>query len=136
MTRKLIFLSMFATTVGSCLVVAVLQHTRLAEKIARSNLIDYDHWKQISHGMRQNEVEAILGGPPGIYRTEPVEYGGTFACIPGVDRNERWEGNQGMIKVDFDIQGRVVFKSYFKSEPLPPPSSFSDLYYLFLRWIN
>jgi hypothetical protein len=39
---------------------------------ARCRLIDQEHCLLISRGMSQAEVEAILGGPPGDFTTEPV----------------------------------------------------------------
>jgi hypothetical protein len=68
-----------------------------------------DAFDEIREGMSMQEVERILGGPPGDYATEPVS-------ICGVDlggpprRASTWTFNDGMIEITQDDHGRVASK--------------------------
>jgi hypothetical protein len=84
---------------------------KVAQKLARGRLIDRDHCDRIEEGMRQEEVEAILGGPPGDFMTDdaityadPVWHDG--------ERCEFWSGDEGQILVRFDGQGAVRRQSF------------------------
>jgi hypothetical protein len=66
---------------------------------------------RIEVGMRQEEVEKVLGGPPGNYATKDVFYppGGT---VVWKGRTEYWLGNEGLIMVVFDDGGTLYHKAF------------------------
>jgi hypothetical protein len=79
--------------------------------------------ERIKEGMTQEEVHAILGGPPGDYRTRPAKdlffyfadlidlgYGDTLLC---------WLGDDGLVTVVFE-QDRVVHGRFVKDVDLEP----------------
>jgi hypothetical protein len=98
----------------------------LHQRVVRGRFIDQQHRSQIKNGMRQDQVEAVLGGPPGDFRTEPVWFPTpTFASTGGGSegagtRCGNWCGNQGKIQVDFDAGGCVVATQFLDAEHGPP----------------
>jgi hypothetical protein len=85
--------------------------------------------ERIKEGMTQAEVEAILGGPPGDYRTRPhapntfVPFIATSWRTPFFQ--ERWLGDEGTIFVDYHVQdspgpGKVMEASFEPAEPHNP----------------
>ncbi len=73
--------------------------------------------ERIKEGMTRAEVEAILGGPPGDYRTRPNE-ADAFAVSEW--RGEVWSGDEGHVWLDF-VGGWVIVKSSI------PPAGPGDL---------
>src|SRR5437016_1643695 len=75
-----------------------------SQRAMRGRPIDREHFDRIKPGMTQAEVEAILGGPPGDFRTHD-----TFRmCVDlsrwrddgrQVEREEDWVGDQGEVLV-------------------------------------
>jgi hypothetical protein len=72
------------------------------------------NYRRITAGMSRQEVETILGGPPGDYSTGPVVT--TFAPIVNLtrdpwwcceERDPTWIGNDGKIIVRFGDDGTV-----------------------------
>jgi hypothetical protein len=69
--------------------------------------IDQAHCYRIKQGMRRDQVVALLGGPPGVYRSgqlvapDPPD-GGT-----GGGR-AIWHGDEGLILVEFGDDGTVA----------------------------
>lgn len=62
------------------------------------------YMRQISQGMTLGQVQDILGGPPGDYRTPPLAGSGIgIASSAG----ECWRGDRLSIFVRFDAAGRV-----------------------------
>jgi outer membrane protein assembly factor BamE (lipoprotein component of BamABCDE complex) len=101
------------------------RNERLA-RLARGRLIDEEHCDRIKVGMRQEEVEAILGGPPGSFTPDSVIYItiSSFSMWDGRERWEYWSGNEGQIEVAFDEQGAVQFSTFSSGLvlQLPPPT--------------
>jgi outer membrane protein assembly factor BamE (lipoprotein component of BamABCDE complex) len=87
------------------------------QRVVRGRFINQRHCSWIKNGMRHGEVEAVLGGPPGDFRTEPVWYPGGF--LLGVEAKNRC-GDQGKIQVDFDAEGCVVATYFYGPEHGPP----------------
>jgi hypothetical protein len=82
------------------------------QKVSRGRLIDRVRCYLIKEGMSRAEVEAILGGQPGDFRTEKVTYGEHLEPVSdwgvgGEWRVESWAGDRGKITVVFDEQGQV-----------------------------
>jgi hypothetical protein len=81
----------------------------------------------IKPGMTQRQVESILGGPPGEYNSGQREIviglAGHNRYSDG-SRVEDWGGEDGVIQVTFDAQGRVRWADFVSDElnprPLPP----------------
>lgn len=73
--------------------------------ISRSN------FERIRIGMKEEDVEAILGGPPGYYGKP--KYGTSHI---GQDKHETWWGNDCAVFVGFDDHRRVVWKSFLDYE--------------------
>jgi hypothetical protein len=84
------------------------------DRLARSQFIDEEHCLLIHDGMGRKEVEVILGGAAGDFRTKQVEYWHTCP-LPldfksrGRGRWEWWTGNEGQIEILFDEQDTVEF---------------------------
>jgi hypothetical protein len=77
-----------------------------------------DTVSEISTGMTRNEVEAILGCPPGDYTTGPCDCppcnSWTFVC-------DWWVSDTGMIGVWFDDQGKSKEMVFRTMERIPQP---------------
>lgn len=84
--------------------------------------INRTNFEAIRGGMSEAEVERLLGGPEGDYRTGEVEYdlaGGLWELdnvmsAPEVIRGEirvrlaTWQGDEGIVSLFFDDEGRVL----------------------------
>jgi hypothetical protein len=80
-------------------------------------------FERIEVGMTEAEVHALLGGPPGDYRTRPGPDPGWFDNrTMQVLRDEQWFGDEGSVVVLFDRHepNPVVFVSWF-DEPAYSP---------------
>lgn len=74
----------------------------------------------IGLGMTQDEVEAILGGPPGHYTgMQPVvamdANSGMSMCEGMV---KEWWGSEGLIQVSFDERGTVLWTRFVEVSPM------------------
>jgi hypothetical protein len=83
--------------------------------------------ERIERGMTAAEVEAVIGLPPGDYRSDPASprHYAEFLPQPGV-RLLEWEADSCTIQVRVDeksdrVQSRIV------GEPLGPPSPWQRL---------
>jgi hypothetical protein len=70
---------------------------------------------RVREGMTRAEVEALLG-PPGDYRTGPVDFDGGLVPVrvapitmpwESADNDARWAGDSAYMAVRFDSAGRV-----------------------------
>jgi hypothetical protein len=95
------------------------------DRLARNRFIDEEHCRLIHDGMGRAEVEAILGGAEGDFRTKQVEYWHTCP-LPlnfksrGPGRWGWWTGDEGQIEILFDEQDTVEFL-HFATGSHPPP---------------
>jgi hypothetical protein len=63
----------------------------------------------ICDGMTRAEVAAIMGGPPGDYHTPGRECSYDYSFLhPGNSTSEEWIGDEGLVLVAFDAEGRAV----------------------------
>jgi hypothetical protein len=62
---------------------------------------------RIRVGMSPEQVEAVLGCPPGDYRSEPRVICESWLHLPGQTRKD-WYSDDGHVRVVFDVQRRVV----------------------------
>jgi hypothetical protein len=71
--------------------------------------------ERVVQGMTQAEVHAILGGPPGDYRTRPS--GLPLNCWEGLER-EDWHGDEGTVTVRYSKDhDAVVSVEFTAAEP-------------------
>jgi hypothetical protein len=84
----------------------------------------------LKDGMNEEEVEAILGGPAGDYRTgetRPPEIGlfvvgPQHSWCPGTPLETKvWYGDDGDFTLYFNFQGEVVDKAFSPMELVDPP---------------
>ena len=81
------------------------------------------NYERIGEGMMLQEVEKLLGGPPGNYSRIPDKEAGLWTIDPGrPDLNrqffigrEVWIGNSLAVAVWFDDQGRMVRKESYET---------------------
>ena len=79
---------------------------------SRKDLITRDRYDRIQAGMTRTKVEAILGGPPGDYRTVPTEA-------------EQW---QGCYDIDADASEAGCYKTLADGEIRPRGSGTRGLF--------
>jgi len=125
--RHVLFL--IAASIASLVLYAVWQwHALPGHRITRVG------YKQITAGMTQSEVEAILGVPPGDYAGGKARHP-TLELPPGEGsplwRREDWRSNEASIAVFFDPDGVVVNKvgTWWASE-----ASWSDRVLQWMGW--
>jgi hypothetical protein len=85
--------------------------------------------------MRSQEVEALLGGPPGDYTTGQVFYDELIrrtGLKPGW-RQEHWAADEGRILVVFNEDDRVEEAWFEENWPAAPPSPLERIRG-WLRW--
>jgi hypothetical protein len=110
----------------TCLGLAVLTFLFMGEGrpwIDQGERIDEATFDRIEDGITQKEVEALLGQPPGDYKTQRIVE--DFEYDLGWPRSHlEWRGNYGTIRVWFDKRERVCRKEFVGTHPLQP--SFRD----------
>jgi hypothetical protein len=85
--------------------VGVVVGWRAATTPAGVNRVSY---LRIGQGMRREQVEAILGGPPGNYRSAGESAISCESWLHRIgDRRERWDGDDGDALITFDQDSRV-----------------------------
>jgi hypothetical protein len=69
---------------------------------------------RIQTGMTQAEVEAILGGPPGDYRTRPMDpiYENHRSTDPEIEPLQWW-GDEGEVLLTVESRGVVLSKDFY-----------------------
>jgi hypothetical protein len=81
----------------------------------RPNRVTRENCARIRQGMTRAEVDALLG-PPGDYRTGPVDYDRGLVPLKIApitmpwetsDDDDRWAGDSAYLAVRFDPEGRV-----------------------------
>jgi hypothetical protein len=88
-------------------VVIVSFSPRSGDQIIRVN---YD---KIKEGMTQDEVEEILGGPPGVYSERSPSDGISFEIALSEPCEQKlWLGKRGVAHVWFNQRGRVIYKRF------------------------
>jgi hypothetical protein len=76
--------------------------------------ITRENFDRTEVGMTEDEVEAILGGPPGTYTDRPI-----VVVIEGVMFRRWWIGDEGVVTIEltWDEPRRVAHKRF---RPIPP----------------
>jgi hypothetical protein len=83
-------------------------------------------FERVKEGMTQAEVEEILGGPPGDYRTRPhgtnIYLSRMFSGLDPII--EDWEGDEGSVAVEYepgaDGRERVTKTHFEEAAPYSP----------------
>jgi hypothetical protein len=75
--------------------------------------------RRIAPGMTRGQVEAILGGPAGDYRTPPLRPADEALRTP-LPPGDRWQGDRFSVYVTFDAADRVVAVAGFHPSALRP----------------
>ena len=79
------------------------------------------HSRRIVPGMTRGQVEAILGGPAGDYRTPPLRPPDEALRAPLLlPAGECWQGDRHSVYVTFDARDRVAGVTGFYPVPLRP----------------
>ena len=80
--------------------------------------------ERIKEGMTLAQVEEILGGPPGDYRTRPpAPRGGILGVVVilgPLHRREEWHGDEGTVVVGFQDDDTVMYTNFKDAEPHSP----------------
>jgi hypothetical protein len=113
------------------------------------------NYRRIQVGMKQEEIEAIIGLPPGDYYTGPRGVGGLMSRGPfGFLRREKglsvdnvcvgqipdgftarsWEGNHYSIQVLFNAERDAVGVYLWKIRPAVDPPSLLERFRNWLGW--
>jgi hypothetical protein len=116
----------FLLGVGLALVALGLAFTDRALTPARAQITEAA-FRRIGPGMPRQEVEAILGGPPGDYMTDhrflALDIWGNGVLMRPGQRAEWW-GDGGIIQVGFDPADRTIwtrFVAVLRPSPQPGP---------------
>ena len=83
--------------------------------------LSVETYRKIHLGMTRAEVEAVVGGPPGVIGPKPKYLSGGALEEEGhigphgffVGPTAEWYGHRGRIVVGFDDAGRVKGKQFF-----------------------
>jgi hypothetical protein len=89
------------------LVVAVVALPRLNRK-TNPPPVSHERYERIREGMTVEEVEAVIGVPPGNYETR--RHRRITYAFPWSD--SIWRGDEGAIAVRFDGSGRVKWHTF------------------------
>ncbi len=74
------------------------------------NRVSYLH---VCHGMRRDQVEAILGGAPGNYRTDGIDRTFMEGGLHRIGyRRQFWYGDDGDALIEFDSDNRVASRAW------------------------
>jgi hypothetical protein len=75
----------------------------------------------VEKGMTRAEVHAVLGGPPGDYRTRPYSEENAlayYATSPGPPSGDVWHGDEGTVEVRYSTRHDAVISADFtEAEP-------------------
>jgi hypothetical protein len=82
--------------------------------VAPRHHVNREGFERIQVGMHINEVQQILGGPPGDYSTGPAECD-TILIVTGesVGTRKSWLGDEGRLNIWFDNHEMVTDKLLF-----------------------
>jgi hypothetical protein len=72
------------------------------------------NYAAIQEGITSDEVERVLGAPPGNYASKPLYASALVGGPPGHTELRKWTGDEGTIYLWFDSQSRVVTKAFHK----------------------
>jgi hypothetical protein len=99
---------------------ALLPAPALVSALSPRPTIDEEVFDRIEEGMTREEVEAIVGAPPGDYTTGPVLVGSAWGVRgPGYSDSPpglgSWWGDDGVLEVQW-ASGRVCWKGFHEAD--------------------
>jgi hypothetical protein len=97
------------------------------------NPIRYENYDDIRDNMTEAEVEALLGCPPGDYRSGHVDYDLGPIDFPPCETEHRWQGDKGDIVVCRDLEHRITGTLRLRGEREPAVLSWAQALWGFLR---
>lgn len=112
MSRRRILIGLGVFMVLALAVLAVFMLTRAQPTIDPATA------SRIARGMTEAEVDAVIGAPEGSYGRGSFlgrQEFDIFKTIGGSTKRKRWSGEDGMILVWFDSQGRVMLAEYVRN---------------------
>jgi hypothetical protein len=118
-------------------VLLVLLGTMLLLIFPQESRVTKAAFDRIEEGMTLAEVEAVLGGPEGDYRTRPTglvldPYGGGLMMYQGTLRE--WWGDEAYILVGFDAGGRVELRRFVEVVQIRDPGLIELLQWRLQWW--
>ena len=123
--RKRALLFVAAVVLLACVALTAWMLLRPADPISETSA------RAIRNGMERPAVEALLGGPPGDYRSAGnQEWRLGMPARPGLTPMF-WFGDGGAVLVYFNAEGRAEF-----SEFIPAPTFSNTVSQLFRRWFG
>jgi hypothetical protein len=104
-----------------------------AAGISRRRRISLARVGEIREGMRQEEVEAILGGPPGDYKTHDIVFAKGWP-LRGNAQTREWVTDDGLVLVVFKDDGTVDWYDTDRGLAAGPGPSFWERLLRGLGW--
>ncbi|HXG09176.1 MAG TPA: hypothetical protein VNK04_05245, partial [Gemmataceae bacterium] len=80
-------------------------------------------WEKVHVGMYEKEIEGVLGGPPGDYRTDKEVCYHSFninMASPAACTVKAWLFDHHIIQIGFDSDGKAVY--ILRTGRMPPPT--------------
>jgi hypothetical protein len=112
--RKWLAVALVGTSAAFAIIVVFLQ-------VAGNNcVLRLQQLERVTPGMTRAEVEALLGGPPGDYRTDVERFSFSHLSLYML-WSEDWIADEGKVSVWFDAAGCVVQRRVSKPIDLRPP---------------
>jgi len=68
--------------------------------------------EQLRPGLSQDEVEAVIGRPPGVYTDRPPP-----DLTKAGEHTKRWHTDAGTLQLAFDADRRLARQSFFPTTP-------------------
>jgi hypothetical protein len=83
--------------------------------LLRSSPVTRQAFDRIAERMSRKQVEAVLGGPPGDYRTGPDPSLPELLISSGPCISEEWIGDEGTVRICFGGAGLVMGKDFVEA---------------------
>jgi hypothetical protein len=117
-------------------IILVLVGTLLPVLFPGPSQVTKENAERIKKGMSRAEVEEILGGPAGDYRTVPTKPSHcVLRSFPQLSFGiAEWVGNDGTVFVEFDSKSGEVTWSGFTLEKAEPVSALDLARWRLSRW--
>jgi hypothetical protein len=125
-------------------VLAVLVATAAWVMWPQRSRVTKENYARITAGMTRRDVETVLGGPPGDYRSGPTERASLPLDIEMLVENDalnvsdlfddEWEGDTAAVMVHFRPDGRVGWKAHRINERAEQSATENFLWRVQRQW--
>jgi hypothetical protein len=87
--------------------------------VAKPNRLTLERYEEVAFGMTRDQVESVLGGPPGNYKTRTMASGLDRSSIRFIEPTAtlRWQDDRHAVEVIFDARGEVLTYRHSKGVP-------------------